>query len=231
MNLGTQLLELQATEDRIASLESEIAALEAWLRSDPELERARAEAEATSQRRHMAEAAVAEADRQVTALRERARLLDRQLYGGRVRNPQDLLALQHELEEVRSRLSAAEEVELARMEEAEEMARVEAEAVAALRAAEERRSRLLESERARLSACGTELLEARRRREELVAALPASVVRVYERLTGRRRPAVVRLLGEACGGCRVGLGGHEVHAVRAGLELVQCPNCDRILVR
>jgi len=42
---------------------------------------------------------------------------------------------------------------------------------------------------------------------------------------------VVQLLGDACGGCRIPLGISEVRAARSSDRLVQCPNCDRIIVR
>jgi predicted nucleic acid-binding Zn-ribbon protein len=54
-------------------------------------------------------------------------------------------------------------------------------------------------------------------------------LRTYERVRSRRTPAVTRLDGEACGGCHLPLGIAEVRAIKAG-QLVQCSNCDRILV-
>lgn len=231
MTLGAVLLELQKLDDRLAVLRDQVATLEATLARDPELDRARRRAAAAAERRRAADAAVADADRQVTALRQRARQLDRQLYGGSVRNPHDLLTLQRELDEVRARLAAAEEVELGKMEEAEAAIVAEREATAAVVALETARADRVDADRARLYRAQEELEMTGQRRSEVANSLPGAVLRLYERLATRRQPAVVRLLGEACGGCRIALGGHEVHAVRAGEEVVQCPNCDRIVVR
>jgi predicted nucleic acid-binding Zn-ribbon protein len=62
------------------------------------------------------------------------------------------------------------------------------------------------------------------------AALPADL-RIYERVAARRRPAVVHLERDSCGGCHLPLGVREANQVRSGEGLVQCSNCDRVVVR
>lgn len=226
-----RLLGLQRTDDRLAALRGELAAVEARLRADPELDRARAAAEAARDEQRRAEAAVVAADLEAGSLRDRAKQIDRQLYGGTVRNPQDLLTLQHELEEVRARLAAAEDDELTRMQAAEdaEQARHDAEAAAVAR--EQHRAASAGPDAKLVTQLTADLQAAEAERSEIRAVLNPSDLAIYDRVSTRRHPAVVQLLGDACGGCRIPLGISEVRAARTSNKLVQCPNCDRILVR
>ena len=222
-----QLLELQALDDRTARLRAEAAAIESRQRSDPAVERTRTALAEVESRLGDAGRAVEAAERDAEVLRRRVKELDRQLYGGSVRNPQDLLTLQRELEEVRTHLGEVEDAELATMESHEATGREREAAAEALRVAEEGRAAAAGPEAARLATIREDLALAEGERERLVAALPDGEVRLYERLVARRQPAVVRLSGDACGGCRLPLGMREVHEARIG-HLVQCPSCDRI---
>ena len=226
-----RLLDLQRADDRIASLRDQISVLEAHLRSDPRLERARVDAAAAEAERRRADEAVAAADHEATVLRQRASVIDRQLYGGSVRNPQDLLTLQHELDDVRARVAAAEEDELVRMEAAEAAERGGREAAATVAALEAQRAANAGADAERLASTRAALAAAEEERARLAESIDRTALSLYTRLVARRQPAVVQLVGDACGGCRIALGMREVRAARAGGELVQCPNCDRIVVR
>jgi uncharacterized protein len=231
MNVASQLLVLQEADSGIAQLRSEVAALEARLRGDPRLDRARADSSGAAEERRRADEAVSDADREVVTLQERAKQINKQLYGGTVRNPQDLLTLQRELDDVRARLASAEEQELALMEAAEAAEAGQRSAMAAVEKIEAERAAAAGPETERLERARVALEQRQARREEIAASVPAQQLALYRRLSGRLQPAVVRLSGEHCGGCRIALGIAEVHAVRAGDVLVQCPNCDRILAR
>ena len=97
MSRASSLLSLQQIDDRIATLTSDIAALEASLRGDPELDRLRA-AEAAAHEEHRTLGAGARlAELEAASLQARIRELDRRLYGGTVRNPAELIEMQREL--------------------------------------------------------------------------------------------------------------------------------------
>jgi len=231
MSVVSQLLALQEADSGIAQLSAEVAALEERLRADPRLDRARTASATAGEERRRADDAVAAADREAAALRERARQIDKQLYGGSVRNPQDLLTLQRELDDVRARLAATEEQELILMEAAEAAEAAQQAATAEVKERESERAAAAGKDTARLAAARAALEQAQVRRVEIAATVPSAQLALYQRLAGRLQPAVVHLSGEHCGGCRIALGISEIRAVRAGDELVQCPNCDRILTR
>ena len=69
-------------------------------------------------------------------------------------------------------------------------------------------------------------------RASLAAAVDPETLSLYERiLKNKGDAAIVALEHEICQGCHMKAPGSTVSAVRAGEELVQDPNCGRILYR
>ena len=226
---ATDLLELQRLDDRRDTLRTDIAALEARLQGSPELTAARLRNQDAATAKEQAEVALRARERESAELRERARILDRQLYGGSVRNPQELLTLQRELDDVRSRLADREDAELAAMEEAEDATAGLHDAEAALADVSASRAAAAGPDSERLAALRNELTETTAQRETAAARRPASELELYRRVGALHRPAAVRVVDSSCGGCRVPLGLAEVRAIRARESILQCSNCDRIL--
>lgn len=225
------MLELQQIDDRLAGRRTAAREVEARIAGSPELEAARRRANGLAAERGRAEDRLAAAARESAALRARVKVIDRQLYGGSVRNPQDLLTLQRELAEVRERMAEADDAELQLMEEAEAADTAANAAAATVTTIEQDRGDAAAGERARLEALGEEIAELERDRAAVAGALPPAELALYTRLATRLHPAVTPLQGDSCGGCHLPLGVREVRAARMGSELVQCSNCDRVVVR
>ena len=230
MNRGAeQLLTLQQADDEVDRLAREVVAAEAHLERDPELDRARDDAARTAEAQRQAELRVRSLDGDLDALRTRATQLDRQLYGGSVRNPAVLVSLERELAEVKTQVSAQEDATLLAMEDLDllDEARVAADhAVAAIEARRaEERGPLTE----RLGQLRQQHTAAVADRDALRGQLPQKATALYDRVRARHQPAVVRVVQSTCGGCHLPLGAHEAREARVGDALVQCPNCDRIL--
>jgi predicted nucleic acid-binding Zn-ribbon protein len=166
---------------------------------------------------------------EVEELRERAASHERAIYGGSVRHPAELERYQHEIRMLKERISAAEERELAAMEEQEQMEADlrAAEAAAGVRAAE--LERLRSEDARRRPGLEQELDAAEAERAELAAQLGPAPLRLYAATAPRRRPAVVRIDGGVCSGCRLPVAHRVVEEARAG-RLVTCENCERILI-
>ena len=102
---------------------------------------------------------------------------------------------------------------------------------AAVAAREEERSAQEAPRRERLELARGQLDEVLALRATAATAAGPADLRLYDRVAPRRRPAVVHLEGDSCGGCHLPLGISEANQVRAGDGLVQCSNCDRVVVR
>ena len=223
-----ELLLLQRLDDRVEALRAEVTALGARLAGSAELGRARTASASAARARDAADAAVRAAERDAAVVRDRARFLDRRLFDGSVRDPTELLTLQRELDEVRVRLAELEDAELSLMEDAETAADAVTAAQAGATAIEEARAASQGPDSERLAELRTELADGIAERDLEVSRRGAAELSLYHRVAGKHRPAVVRLAGDACGGCRVPLGQAEVHAVKVGDGIVQCSRCDRI---
>jgi uncharacterized protein len=146
----------------------------------------------------------------------------------------DVQALESELASLRKRLSDLEDGELVVMEKVEaaesdvagiDRERAElAEAVAALESARDEAA----------GGLGTEREHAERDRATIAGTLPDDLLRFYEdrRVRGGGIGAAL-LQHRTCGGCTITLTGSDLEAMRRSApdEVVQCPECDRILVR
>jgi predicted nucleic acid-binding Zn-ribbon protein len=227
---GGDLLRLQEVDTRLRGDRARLADVEGQITADPELERRRREA-----RRRRREQAAADADldaleKTVDAMRQRARALEKHLYDGSVRNPQELLGMQHDLESLRQRLDAEDEQLLALMERAEAAAAADRDANAAIVDRELERADQAGELLEQAVALRASVERGERDRAELVTSIPSADLTLYERLARRVQPAVVHIVTDSCGGCHIPFANSEVRRIRVADEPVQCSGCDRIVV-
>jgi predicted nucleic acid-binding Zn-ribbon protein len=83
---------------------------------------------------------------------------------------------------------------------------------------------------AREQALAGELTRLRASRSAIVAACDTKLVEQYEKIASRRRPAVVRVRGSLCLGCRVDVPPQRCIELMRGEALITCGNCHRILL-
>ena len=229
MNPNT-LRRVQDLDARIATLRDEQRQSGALLERDPALERARQRADASAAAQRGAEEALTSLDKELRSVSERARSMHRRLYGGSVRNPQELLELQHELETLTARVAQLEERALSAMEDAEQAANTAADDASALQREEHERTERLGPLQQRLQTLKEALDTATGERDRAFSQLTAAEQSLYARVAVKHRPAVVSIAGDVCGGCHLPLSIEERRSVRSGERVVQCSNCDRILV-
>jgi predicted nucleic acid-binding Zn-ribbon protein len=227
---GGDLLRLQEIDTRLLSDTARLRTTEALIAGDPELERRRTRARRLARERNTADAALAAAETEVDGLRKRARELDRHLYDGSVRNPQELLGMQHELVALRSRIDADDDRLLELMQSAESAAAGERDANAATVALEQERADHAGELLAVAASLRAAIEQGERDRAQAAAGMAAEDVSLYERLRRRVQPAVVRMTGDTCGGCHIPFANSEVRRIRVADEPVQCSGCDRIVV-
>ncbi|GAA1784075.1 zinc ribbon domain-containing protein [Agromyces lapidis] len=146
----------------------------------------------------------------------------------------DVTALEAELASLAKRRSDLEDQELVVMERVEE-AEVAVSSIDLQRAAIVTEVTALEAERD--EAAGTLAVEreqTERDREVVAAGVPAELLAFYEQRRARGAGVGAALLRQrTCGGCTITLTGSDLEQVRRAApdEVVQCPECDRILVR
>jgi predicted nucleic acid-binding Zn-ribbon protein len=224
-----QLIELQKLDDELHRREREQASIpEQRARRQEERTAAESRAEQATQ---ALEAAAHELRQAETALQDREALktkLEGQQF--QVRSNEAYTALLHEIEAATRAISdletrileAMDSLEKARGEKASAEKGCEA-AVARIEADEQ----ALDA-REKALAAETEALQADR--QGLCARIEPALLDQYTRVAGRRRPAVVTVAHELCGGCRVNIPPQHFVEIQSQERVVVCGHCHRILV-
>lgn len=146
----------------------------------------------------------------------------------------DVAALESELTSLAKRRSDLEDQELVVMERVEE-AEVTVDSIDLQRAAIVAEVATLEAERDEAAGgLTTERDQTERDRAVVAGGVPTELLTFYEQRRTRGGGVGAALLRQrTCGGCTITLTGSDLEAVRRSApdEVLQCPECDRILVR
>jgi predicted nucleic acid-binding Zn-ribbon protein len=147
-----------------------------------------------------------------------------------VKSNEAYTALLSEMEQAKEAISEAETHVL------EAMDGIEA-ARTTLAAAEERVARSLREIEAEEQACDAQESELAERvrnleaeRTGLLGGLERELAARYDKVAGRRIPAVVVVVRETCEGCRVGIPPQSFIEILKGKSLVACGTCQRLLI-
>jgi predicted nucleic acid-binding Zn-ribbon protein len=153
---------------------------------------------------------------------------------GLISSPKDLERMQGELESLQRRITTLEDEELevmARLEDAQRDLDSLTEQVAA---SDERLAALGAARDAKTQELDEALRTVAEDRGPAVAAIPADLLALYDRLRASKGGvAVGALRARQCGGCRLALDPSELAAIKAADpdEVIRHEECQRILVR
>lgn len=157
--------------------------------------------------------------------------LEKRMYDGSVRNPKELTDMQKELDHFRADRSKLDDEGLELIEAIEQMTKLLSEQEEALRQAEaawqQEKTELLDQK----SVAESEYATLEGQRGDHTSEMDRAMLGLYETLrTSKAGRAVASVVQGQCQGCRITLPTHLVQRLRAGGLLIQCPNCERILV-
>ena len=224
-----KLIDLQTLDDELAAVEQENAGI------PQRRAKLAATSEAASQRLAAAEEALHQAEseqrRAETVVQDKTALKER-LEGQQfqVKSNDAYTALLHEIDAAKTAIDESETRLLELMDaidaSAAERAAAEKDVAAIL-------SRVSADERAldvREKELGERLAELGAGRATLCQGVEGELLGQYERIASRRRPAVVRVQGEICMGCRVTIPPQLQIELLRGDRLHNCFNCHRVLI-
>jgi predicted nucleic acid-binding Zn-ribbon protein len=226
----------------LAELDAELSRVEHRAKNLPEqqqLEAAQAEHREANDRLAVVQIALEDLDGQVAkfeseidAVRQREDR-DRSLLAAGTVDAKQLTELQHELQTLERRQASLEDSLLDVMERREELQTRQADELAEI---DKLQIKLTEAQQARDQA-QSEIDQLRHqsasRRDELVSALDADLVALYERQRSRGGPGAGLLQGRRCGACRIEIDRGELSRISAAAEddVLRCPECGAILLR
>lgn len=224
------LYALQQVDDDIEQLNHQLESLDPGRDIAVKIKRMRDQLEAIKRSHAELEATARDYELQLRSMDERIRQAEGDLYSGRIRNPRELDALQHEIDgfkRTRDRiemeiLSVWERLET----EADRIGKMEAE----LDEMEQQYQRHLEKYYQLKSAIEHQRNARLAERAELAQRLTPTVLAQYE--TMRKRlppPTVAKVVEGACGHCHTLLTPYLAKQLRESTELVTCESCGRLL--
>ena len=231
MSLIADLWNLQEIDVALDARRASLEDAEARLGETEDLLAARARADETAAALATARSGQREIEREADDIRAKIGPIETKLYGGSVRQPKELADIQADIEQLKRQLSSAEDRDLdalSTVENAESEARVAAGERDALETAwNEEQAEL----RKRMTDLRGEIAESEEQRRDQAEYVGPGDLKMYDRLRAAHNGrALARLDRNLCLGCRISLPVNLLSKARSGSTLVQCPNCERILV-
>jgi len=150
------------------------------------------------------------------------------LYTGVIQNPKELMSLKHEAENLKQRINNKEEELLELMAQVEEAETQERNCRLEFNKLTEEWQQTQVSLAQKRAESEREVDRLCINREETIAQVEPSSLRLYQQIKTIREQAVVRLQQGQCQGCHMTLPIGQAQKAKAG-EVVQCSNCSRIL--
>jgi len=224
-----RLAELQACDDELWAREQEHTGLPArrtgLLAERAALEAASARAREALQQAEAAQRRIESELQDQEALRKR---LESQQF--QVKTNDAYTALLHEIERAQRTISECETRLLEGMDAIESARAACASAEGAGRESATRLDVEALALVAREKQLDAELVRLRAARLRVVADSDPKLIEQYEKIATRRRPAVVRIRGTLCLGCRVDIPPQQCIEIQRAERVITCGNCQRILL-
>ncbi|MFI6283355.1 zinc ribbon domain-containing protein [Streptomyces sp. NPDC051018] len=174
------------------------------------------------------------AEQDVDQVRQRAVRDQQRLDSGAITSPKDLENLQREIVSLAKRQGDLEDIVLDVMERRESVQERVAELTDRVASVQAKTDDATARRDVALQELDDQVAAATRERESVSAAVPADLLKLYEKLRVQQGGVgAARLYQRRCEGCRLELNITEVNEVRAAASdaVLRCENCRRILVR
>jgi predicted nucleic acid-binding Zn-ribbon protein len=187
-------------------------------------------AELLAEQKHLAETEKQQRDVEweIEDLRNSIKQVNDKLYGGKSKNPKELVSLEKELDIFKAKLRQKEDDLLdlmAEIESVQDRIKINSERLGNLEGEWQRKQKELAQRQAKVK---SRLSDLSRKRQALAADIAKQTLELYEGIRLRKGQAVVKIEQGRCQGCRLNLAVNELQRARAG-DLIQCSSCGRIL--
>lgn len=228
MGLAKRVFELQQVELSIQGHIKQLEDMDLRIRHNDKFEQAEAELKAAESERAGIDKQYKELDAEAETLREQIRQINDKLYGGKIKNPKELVGYEQEAGILKANLAKKDDMLLDMMEKLESGKA----SIKKLKEVCKTAQGAWESEKTELKVLvdvvKKELSVLETKRGELLASIDKETLAAYEGLKGRKGQVVVKVEQGRCLGCRVALSVNELQRAR-GNAIVNCGNCGRIL--
>ena len=224
------IFDLQMADLHISDIQSEIADITVKLSSDGDLLTINSRLEKINEALDIKESDKKSKERVISDLENKIIELQGLLYDGVITNEKELQALEEQKVYATGELSSKEDDLLELMIEIEKLVDSRDKHRFAVDKLMEKKSSDLIHLSAKQKDLTATLDKKQSERETLVCNIPPDILALYEKLKKNKSgQAVSKLEGRLCGVCRVELPVKELQDAKAGVRLVQCNSCRRII--
>jgi len=187
-------------------------------------------AELLTEQNHLADTEKQQRDveYEIEDLRTSIKQVNDKLYGGKTKNPKELVSLEKELEIFKAKLRQKEDELLdlmAEIESVQDKIKINSERLSKLEGEWQQQQKDLTQKQAKVK---SRLLDLSGKRQALTSDITKQTLELYEVIRLRKGQAVAKIEQGRCQGCRLNLAVNELQRARAG-DLIQCSSCGRIL--
>jgi predicted nucleic acid-binding Zn-ribbon protein len=228
MGLAGQLYRLQQLDLALQDRQQELSDVEHKLSDNKAL--LAAETKLASQREQLEDARKKQkgCEWELDDLQEKTKQINGKLYGGKTKDPKELVNLEKEAKALKSQIKTKEDSLLGLMGQVEQ---IEADVRGTVEESEQLKREWAQRQETlgpRKGELETELAELKGERTELAQQVDSEALSVYERIRLARGQAVVKVERGRCLGCYIAVPTSQWQKVKAG-DLIRCNNCSRIL--
>jgi len=228
MSLAGQLYKLQQVDLELQRKQQELTEVENRLSDKNDL--LTTESKLVSQKEQLEDARKKQksAEWELEDLQEKARQIDSKLYGGKTKDPKELVNLEKEVKGLKSQIRMKEDTLLGFMSQVEEIetkVKTTAEGLERFRLEWEQRQATLGPRKSEIE---TVLAKLRGNHDGLARQIDSEAFNIYERIRIKTGQAVVKVERGRCLGCHITVPTSQWQKAKAG-DLIQCNNCSRIL--
>jgi len=214
-------LDIQKEQELLDDIKRQLSESEALVQSRAELQ---------AEKLHLSETEKEQRDLEyeIDDLRGSIKQISDKLYGGREKNPKDLVSLEKELDIFKAKLRQKEDNLLdimAEIETVEDKINVNGKKLKILEEEWRREQAELTQKQTDVK---SQLVNLHRQRSEMASEIARQALELYEVIRSRKGLAVAKIEQGRCQGCRLNLAVNELQRARAG-DLIQCSSCGRIL--
>jgi predicted nucleic acid-binding Zn-ribbon protein len=228
MSLAGQLYKLQQLDLELQNKQQELNDLENKLTDNKAL--LAAETELASQREQLEDARKRQksCEWELDDLQEKTRQVNGKLYGGKTKDPKELVNLEKEVKSLKTHIKTKEDSLLGLMGQVEQIEADVRRTVEESEGLKREWGQTQETLGPRKGELEIELSGLKGQRSELAQQINSEALSVYERIRPARGQAVVKVERGRCLGCHIAVPTSQWQKAKAG-DLIQCNNCSRIL--
>ena len=231
MARGERLYSLQNLDQELELGQRRISEVKAMLGETEALRQARQALTTSEEEQRNWITKARDLELEIESLTNKISASEERLYGGGIANPKELADIQSEITSLKRRQGKLEDALLEAMVYGEEAEAAVDTCRAIWTDTEAQWQSDQSASRKELDALEARSAEAQEERSEMRQSIAADELKVYDKVRARFGPITVTTLRDGvCGYCAVAPASTKLARIRSGRELLQCSNCDRILL-